>query len=185
MNEAFVYKLTYKPTLDWYVGFHTGTEDDGYVCSSKVVMNLYNIDPTDWERTIIQKGSTKEMHMLETTILQTMNARKDIRSFNRHNNDNKATPGWNKGIPMKNETKEIQRNQRLGKSTAKKGRKYPGSHSAEANLKKSEQLKGNNRRQPKGQPWTEARRLAYETKQINSKVRLSNKLNNIKENNHE
>jgi hypothetical protein len=134
--ESFVYKWTYKPTLDWYVGFHKGTEDDGYVCSSKIVMDFYNINPTDWERTIISRGTIEDMYELETIILQTTNAKKDIRSFNRHNND-----GWSPG--------------------AKKGKKYPGSHSADARKKKSEMMMGNSRGCG---AWSENRRAAQEAR---------------------
>jgi hypothetical protein len=29
-TEAFVYKWTEKSTGKWYIGYHTGTIDDGY-----------------------------------------------------------------------------------------------------------------------------------------------------------
>lgn len=134
--ESFVYKWTHKPTLSWYVGFHTGSENDGYICSSKVVMNLYNIDPTDWERCIIAYGTTKDMHEFEKTILQITNAKKDIRSFNRHNND-----GFSPG--------------------GKKGKTYPGCHSVEARKKKSKIMMGNTRGCG---AWSESRRAAQEAR---------------------
>jgi hypothetical protein len=99
MKEAFVYKWTNILTLNWYVGFHYGTLDDGYICGSKTVRNMITSNPQDWIRTIIAEGTSKEMNELETTILQTIDARSDIRSYNRHNNHKGCySPGWNKGL---------------------------------------------------------------------------------------
>jgi len=159
--NSFVYKWVHKPSLNWYIGLHTGTVDDGYICSSPIKSLILN-NSDDWERTIIEFGNRKEMFDLETEILQLFNAKNDNRSFNKHNNT-LAEPGWNAGIPMKDETKELQREQRLGKSTAKKGRTYPNSHSIEARKKKSELMMGDTRN--KGKPWSEARRNAQITKQ--------------------
>ena len=99
MTESFVYKWTHIPTLNWYVGFHYGTQDDGYICSSKTVRNMITSNPQDWKRDIIAEGNSKEMYALETTILQTFDARGDNRSYNRHNNHKGCyVPGWNKGM---------------------------------------------------------------------------------------
>ena len=159
--NCYVYKWTYKPTLMWYVGSRTSRNaniDDGYICSSRTVRTMILNNKDDWERTIVATGTAEEMYDLETEILQLIDARADRRSYNQHNNDGIAQPGWNRGIAMSEETKEIQRLQRLGKSTAKKGRKYPGSHSEEARKKKSLAMMGNTR--SKGKPWSEARRQA-------------------------
>ena len=136
--------------------------DDGYICSSPIKGLIIN-NPNDWERTIIDFGDRKEMFDLETEILQLFDAKNDERSFNKHNNT-LAEPGWNLGIPMSDETKELQRKVKLGKTSLKKGRKYPNSHSEEARKKKSEMMKGDTRN--KGKPWSEARRNAYITKQL-------------------
>ena len=99
MKDSFVYKWTHIPTLNWYVGFHYGTQDDGYICSSKFVRKMISSNPTDWKREIIAEGESKEMYKLETTILQTIDARSDNRSYNRHNNHKGiAMGGWNKGL---------------------------------------------------------------------------------------
>lgn len=160
--NSFVYKWVHKPTYNWYVGLHAGTVDDGYICSSPIKGLIIN-NPNDWERTIIDFGDRKEMFDLETEILQLFDAKNDERSFNKHNNT-LAEPGWNLGIPMSDETKELQRKVKLGKTSLKKGRKYPNSHSEEARKKKSEMMKGDTRN--KGKPWSEARRNAYITKQL-------------------
>jgi hypothetical protein len=85
---AFVYKWTHKPTLGWYVGSRTAKEchtEDGYICSSKVVKPMIQTNPTEWERTILAIGTPKEMRMLETLILETIDAMNDPRSFNQNN----------------------------------------------------------------------------------------------------
>ena len=172
--NCYVYKWTHTPTMNWYVGSRTSRNariDDGYICSSRTVRSLIQSNLDQWSRTIVATGTAEEMYALETEILQLVDARADQRSYNRHNNDGIAQPGWNRGLPMSEETKEIQRSQRLGKSTAKKGRTYPGSHSEEARKKKSLAMLGNTRSQ--GKPWSEARRQAH----LNKAVKNSQLLN--------
>jgi len=169
--DSFVYKWTFKPTLNWYVGFHKGETDDGYICSSRKVKDLIKQNPTEWTRTIVAKGTAEEMYKLETTILQTFDARRDSRSYNGTNNNGGYTPGWNLGMPMQEETKKIQSKQRLGKSTAKKGNKYPGCHSIESREKKRLMMLGNTRN-PKGRPWSEARRAAQIARQSKAKLNI-------------
>jgi hypothetical protein len=93
--EAFVYKWTHTPTLKWYVGYHKGSIDDGYICSdqrrkgSPLKQSIID-NPNNWVRTIIETGSCKDMFALETEILQLFDARSDPRSFNASNNDGKC-----------------------------------------------------------------------------------------------
>ena len=90
MAKSYVYKWTHKPTLSWYVGSHSG-KIKNYICSSKIVKPLIKLNPQDWERTIIATGEYLNMYELETTILEMFDAKNDIRSYNRHNNDGKPT----------------------------------------------------------------------------------------------
>ena len=92
MTIAYVYKWTHIPTMKWYVGSRTSKNChpmDGYICSSKIVkpMILENVD--EWKREIIATGSVEEMLVLETIILETSDAKNDIKSFNQHNGDGK------------------------------------------------------------------------------------------------
>jgi len=85
---AFVYKWTHKPSLGWYVGSRTAKrchQEDGYICSSKIVKPMIQTNPSEWERTILATGTPKEMRMLETLILETVDAMNDPRSFNQNN----------------------------------------------------------------------------------------------------
>ena len=83
---AFVYKWTHLPTLNWYVGSSIGKRKS-YLCSSKVVKDMIKLHPLEWERTVIATGMYDDMYNLESTILQTLDAKNDNRSFNKHNND--------------------------------------------------------------------------------------------------
>ena len=85
--EAFVYCWSDKQTQMLYIGVHKGTPDDGYVCSSKVVLQEYKKRPFDFSRSIIATGSVSEMRLLESTMLQQVDAAKNNMYYNQHNND--------------------------------------------------------------------------------------------------
>lgn len=89
MEKAFVYKWVHLPTLKWYVGYHNGKKRN-YVCSSKLIKKHILEKPDEWIREIIQRGSDMEMYLLESTILQTLDAKNDPRSFNGHNNNGES-----------------------------------------------------------------------------------------------
>ena len=128
---AYVYKWTHIPTLKWYVGSRVSKRahlDDGYICSSYIVKPMVKNNSSDWQRTIIATGSAEDMLLLEETILTTVDARNDNRSYNLHNSDHKfnnAGRSWNgkragKNNPMygrkvSEEVKSLLREQRTGK----------------------------------------------------------------------
>jgi hypothetical protein len=74
-------------------------------------MILENVD--DWKREVIDTGSVEEMLLLETTILETFDAKNDSQSFNQHNGDGKFK---NKGGVPLTET------HKMNLSLSKKGR---------------------------------------------------------------
>lgn len=145
---AFVYKWTHLPTGKWYIGSRTAKgchPDDGYITSSQLIKNLIKKNPEDWIREIIQTGSPKEMIELETNLLESLDAKNDVMSFNQHNGDGKFTrtgvivseetrkkqsetikkvhpnrgkPSPNRGKKASLETKEKQRLAKLGKKRA-------------------------------------------------------------------
>lgn len=49
----------------FYVGCHWGTEDDGYVCSSKLMRNAYAYDKTIFKRRVVQRVYTNRQDLLE------------------------------------------------------------------------------------------------------------------------
>jgi hypothetical protein len=117
---AFVYKWIHKPTYNWYIGSRTKQgchPEDGYICSSKIVKPLIQLHPEEWERTIIATGTAKEMLLLEVEILQTVDARKDLRSYNKHNGDGKFSAY---GIAKSEEHKSKLRKWNLGRKLSSK-----------------------------------------------------------------
>jgi hypothetical protein len=91
-KTPYVYKWTHLPTMRWYVGSRTSKraypdEPIGkYRTSSRVVSELIKHNPEEWHKTIVATGTAAEMIELESEILQTVDAAKDPRSFNCHNN---------------------------------------------------------------------------------------------------
>jgi hypothetical protein len=90
--QCYVYKWHHKTSYKWYVGSRTAkncTLNDGYICSNKIVKPLILKNPNDWEKTILAIGSKDEIRLLETEILVLSDAKNDIRSFNKHNQNGK------------------------------------------------------------------------------------------------
>lgn len=94
MKEAFVYCWTDKLTNRLYVGSHKGTRDDGYICSSKWMLEEYNKRPEDFSRQIIADGDEPDIRRLEARILQSANAAYDDGYYNKHMNDGFYFAGW-------------------------------------------------------------------------------------------
>lgn len=87
MKEAFVYSWKNKTTGKIYVGWHKGSDSDGYVCSSKVLLEEYAANPDNFERFIIAHGTTEDMKILESTILKSADAKNNPDYYNQHNGD--------------------------------------------------------------------------------------------------
>jgi hypothetical protein len=49
-----------KGTGRYYIGAHWGTEDDGYICSSRIMREAYRRRPQDFRRRILKKFDTRE-----------------------------------------------------------------------------------------------------------------------------
>jgi hypothetical protein len=86
---SFLYCWTDHFTQKLYIGSHKGTIDDGYVCSSKYMLEEYRKRPQDFSRQIIAQGCFEDIRKLETTILQSVNARLNEEFYNRSNADGK------------------------------------------------------------------------------------------------
>ena len=54
---AFLYKWTDHERNMFYVGAHKGHPDDGYVCSSKYMLEEYKERPEDFSREILLIGT--------------------------------------------------------------------------------------------------------------------------------
>jgi hypothetical protein len=87
--EAFVYCWTDLGTNKLYVGVHKGTPDDGYVCSSKLMLQEYKKRPQEFSREIISHGTFSDCYALETALLRATGADKDPGYYNMHLNNGK------------------------------------------------------------------------------------------------
>lgn len=85
MTEAFVYSWTDYDTDMLYVGYHKGSLDDGYICSSKAMLAEYNQRPHSFTRQIIATGTMDDMIALEKAILVSDNAASNPKYYNRSN----------------------------------------------------------------------------------------------------
>ena len=67
MNEkyGFIYVWHNTKKNKFYVGCHWGTEDDGYICSSKAMRNAYAYDKSIFKRRVIQRVYTNRQDLLE------------------------------------------------------------------------------------------------------------------------
>jgi hypothetical protein len=81
-KEAFVYRWRHQGGM-WYIGYHKGTPDDGYICSSNTVKPLIQESPEEWTRKILRYGTRQEMVKLEHKILKHLNATHNTKSLNR------------------------------------------------------------------------------------------------------
>lgn len=95
-QEAFVYCWTDHRDNMLYVGYHKGSQDDGYICSSKWMLNEYNQRSDDFTRMIIAEGTTEDCHMLEKSILKAADAMHSDKFYNMTNGDEKFynKPGY-------------------------------------------------------------------------------------------
>jgi hypothetical protein len=80
--EAFVYCWTDFGTNKLYIGAHKGTPEDGYVCSSKPMMEEYTKRPNDFSRQIVAFGAYSDMFVLEQAIIKSTEAHKDPIFYN-------------------------------------------------------------------------------------------------------
>jgi len=85
--DSFVYRWTNKTLNKIYIGFHKGTEDDGYICSSasKKFWEDFNNPAYVWQREILYRGIMKECQEVERKLLDEL----DITSedvYNQRNN---------------------------------------------------------------------------------------------------
>lgn len=85
--EAFVYCWTDIQTNKLYVGWHKGSIDDGYVCSSKPMLEEYKKRPSDFKRQIIASGIAKDMVALEIAILKSEKVTHNDHYYNMHMSD--------------------------------------------------------------------------------------------------
>lgn len=130
-TDSFVYEWTDHYNGMFYIGYHKGSPDDGYIGSGKLFKKAYARNPHLFTREIIAQGSDSEMKELERKMLKEVNAANNPRYYNLRNIGNG-------GYSHTSESK-----QKI--SEASKGNQYAKGykHTAEAKEKISEAGKGN------------------------------------------
>lgn len=107
MDEAFLYQWLDKTTNKKYIGIHKGTLDDGYICSSKMMLEEYEKRPMDFQREILDFGSLNVMIIKETGLLKKVNAASNCEYYNMHNGDGNF---YNKGHTEETKKKIYKKN---------------------------------------------------------------------------
>lgn len=95
MSDGFLYRWTDIERNMFYIGVHKGTEDDGYICSSKYMMAEYKTRPHSFTRDIVETGDYEEMRKLEIKVLKEVDARHNPQYYNRSNGTHHL--GYQKG----------------------------------------------------------------------------------------
>lgn len=182
--EGFVYEWTNLENGMKYIGSHKGTPDDGYVSSSKYMLNEYNKNPLSFSRKIIAYGKIEEMRQLETELLLLNDAATNSLFYNKHNQNGKfictshddktkskmkGRVPWNKG-KTKVYSEESLEKMRLAKKEVKPWN-VGLSPSVETRKKLSEHKGSNHHFYGKKRPdHAEKMRLAWERRKQNAKI---------------
>lgn len=80
LHEAFVYKWINMSTGSFYIGYHKGHKDDGYICSSKSdrFWEDFNNPNFEWVRTILFEGTHDECVREEFKLLSKCDLTNDM-----------------------------------------------------------------------------------------------------------
>jgi hypothetical protein len=157
MSIAYVYKWTELKSGKWYIGARGAKgchPDDSYICSSKIVKPLIQKNPNEWKRDILYIGDASVIFFIEAQILESLNAKKDPLSFNKHNGDGKFSM---RGKQFNDEHKKKMGAWQIGRkfdssSIAKRTASRSGfQQTQEAKNKISNSLKGNGLGVPKSE----------------------------------
>jgi hypothetical protein len=129
-QEAFVYIWKNLTNDNEYIGYHKGTQDDGYVCSSASdrFWNDFDDPAMQWKREIVFEGSQHECLEYEQSLLKEI----DLRSDSYYNNARGSS------VIFTDEVREKIRQHHLGGSSGMKGK----THSEETKEKQRKALLG-------------------------------------------
>lgn len=114
--EAFVYEWLNLTNNKKYIGYHKGSEDDGYICSSSssIFWDDFKNPNTKWQRNILAKGTADACLVIEQKILKEI----DLKSDEFYNNARGAE------VIFTDEVREKIRQHHLGGSSGMKGKKH-------------------------------------------------------------
>lgn len=118
LHDAFVYCWTDHKTNKLYIGSHKGSIDDGYICSSKLMIEEYKKRPNDFTRQIVAEGTFTDIRKFESILLDTLDVKNNPSFYNMHNG--------NGNFYLKGHTEEYKKRQSKllkGKKKKKSSRK--------------------------------------------------------------
>lgn len=84
-TEAFTYYWYDRGADRHYIGYHKGNPDDGYVCSSKWMLEEYTQRPDDFHRTILFAGTADDARRFEHNRLVEADAMHSPNWYNQSN----------------------------------------------------------------------------------------------------
>lgn len=113
-KEAFVYLWKNKTNGRKYVGYHKGSQDDGYISSTSNDNFWSDIKVHEFQREILFEGTTNECLKFEQDYLKKI----DLRSDEWYNNARGAE------VIFTQEVRDKIRNHHLGKSSGMLGKKH-------------------------------------------------------------
>lgn len=105
-KTGFIYIWYDRKNKKYYIGSHLGTEDDGYICSSRWMRQSYKRRPKDFKRRILQHNLPKQILKEEEYKWLKMIKKEELGK--RYYNLTVALNGngWIKGSPRSEETKK-------------------------------------------------------------------------------
>jgi len=96
--EAFLYCWVNTQNNKLYIGSHVGCDNDGYVCSSKVMLKEYRNNPSIFKRSIIAHGTESDIRQLETVLLKRLDAANSDEFYNLINHAYPQKTGWHHSL---------------------------------------------------------------------------------------
>jgi len=105
--NSFVYRWTNTTLGKIYIGWHKGSEDDGYICSSvsEQFWEDYKNPSYKWKREILFRGTMPECQLFESQLLDSI----DITSDDIYNNRNNIMFNLNDEVRSKLKLSAIRR----------------------------------------------------------------------------
>lgn len=109
MKYGFVYIWRDRKHKRYYIGSHWGTEDDGYICSSKWMRKSYKRRPGDFKRRIIHRVYTNRLDLLEQEHYYLSMIKNEMLGLKYYNLTNHLNGHWstdpNKALTIKEKLK--------------------------------------------------------------------------------
>jgi len=134
--EAFVYCWTNMDTGQKYVGYHKGSTDDGYVCSSKSKTFWEDYSGGNFSRQIVAQGTEAECVALEKAILMSA----DLKLDEWYNNSAGGSIVFTEEVRAKMR-REFPPEHREKLAAAKRGKKISKEHKAKLDNGRQKRLK--------------------------------------------